>query len=43
MAFKLFIDLDAIITRNIKDYKNATISVMTPLTFIKMKDNAGGL
>lgn len=28
--------LDAIITRNIKDYKNSTIAVMTPLNFLKM-------
>lgn len=28
--------LDAIITRNIKDYKNADISVMTPIDFLKM-------
>lgn len=31
-------DLDAIITRNIKDYRNASIAVMTPLNFLKMKD-----
>jgi len=31
--------LDAIITRNIKDYKNATIAVMTPLNFLKMYIN----
>ncbi|TXD49492.1 MULTISPECIES: type II toxin-antitoxin system VapC family toxin [unclassified Polaribacter] len=30
-------DLDAIITRNIKDYKNSKIAVMTPLNFLKMK------
>jgi len=30
--------LDAIITRNTKDYKNATIAVMTPLNFLKMKE-----
>jgi predicted nucleic acid-binding protein len=30
-------DLDAIITRNIKDYKNASIAVLTPLNFLKMK------
>lgn len=30
-------NLDAIITRNIKDYKNSTIAVMTPLNFLKMK------
>ena len=28
--------LDAIITRNIKDYRNASIAVMTPLNFLKM-------
>jgi predicted nucleic acid-binding protein len=31
-------DLDAIITRNIKDYKNSSIAVMTPLNFLKMKE-----
>ncbi|HRX29600.1 MAG TPA: PIN domain-containing protein [Saprospiraceae bacterium] len=31
-------DLDAIITRNIKDYRNSSIAVMTPLTFLKMKE-----
>ena len=31
-------DLDVIITRNIKDYKNSKIAVMTPLTFLKMRD-----
>jgi len=30
-------DLDAIITRNVKDYKNSSIAVMTPLNFLKMK------
>lgn len=30
--------LDAIITRNIKDYRNSTIAVMTPLNFLKMKE-----
>lgn len=30
--------LDAIITRNIKDYKNSKIAVMTPLNFMKMKE-----
>lgn len=30
--------IDAIITRNIKDYKNSDIAVMTPLNFLKMKD-----
>lgn len=32
-------DLDAIITRNIKDYRNSSIAVMTPLNFLKMKEN----
>ena len=31
--------LDAIITRNIKDYKNSKIAVMTPLNFLKMREN----
>jgi predicted nucleic acid-binding protein len=31
--------LDAIITRNIKDYKNASIAVMTPLNFLKMMES----
>jgi predicted nucleic acid-binding protein len=29
--------LNAIITRNVKDYKNASIAVMTPLNFLNMK------
>ena len=28
--------LDVIITRNIKDYRNSSIAVMTPLNFLKM-------
>jgi predicted nucleic acid-binding protein len=28
--------LDTIITRNIKDYRNSEIAVMTPLSFLKM-------
>lgn len=32
--------IDAIITRNVKDYKNSEIAVMTPLNFLKMKDNS---
>src|SRR5690606_13677837 len=32
-------DLDAIITRNIKDYRNSSIAVMTTLNFLKMKEN----
>lgn len=35
-------DLDAIITRNIKDYKNSSIAVMTPLNFLKMKEKNDG-
>lgn len=31
--------IDAIITRNVKDYKNASIAVMTPLHFLKTKEN----
>ena len=31
-------DLDAIITRNIKDYRNSSIAVMAPLNFLKMKE-----
>ena len=30
--------LDAIITRNIKDYRNSSIAIMTPLNFLKMKE-----
>ncbi len=30
-------NLDAIITRNVKDYKKANIAVLTPLQFLKMK------
>lgn len=30
--------LDAIITRNIKDYKNSSISVMAPSDFLKMRE-----
>ena len=32
-------DLDAIITRNIKDYKHSSIAVMTPLNFLKIKNS----
>lgn len=31
-------DVNAIITRNIKDYRNSSIAVMTPLNFLKMKE-----
>ncbi|MGB0950135.1 MAG: PIN domain-containing protein, partial [Marinirhabdus sp.] len=30
--------LDAIITRNVKDYRNSKIAVMTPLNFLKMNE-----
>lgn len=33
-------NLDVIITRNIKDYRNSSIAVMTPLNFLKMKDRS---
>jgi len=32
------LDLDAIITRNTKDYRNSSIAVMTPLDFLKMNE-----
>lgn len=32
-------NLDLILTRNTKDYKNSSIAVMTPLNFIKMRKN----
>lgn len=31
-------DLDAIITRNIKDYRNSEIAVLSPLNFLKMRE-----
>jgi hypothetical protein len=34
--------LDAIITRNIKDYKNSKIAVMTPHSFIQMMGKNDG-
>ena len=30
--------INAIITRNIKDYKNSKIAVMTPLNYLKMRE-----
>ena len=30
--------VQAIITRNVKDYRNSEIAVMTPLNYLKMKD-----
>lgn len=35
-------DLDAIITRNIKDYKNSSKAVLTPLSFLKMIEKNEG-
>ena len=34
-------NLDVIITRNINDYRNSSVSVMTPLNFLKMKAKNG--
>lgn len=31
-------EIDAIITRNTKDYRNSSIAIMTPLNFLKMKE-----
>jgi len=31
-------DLDAIVTRNIKDFRSSSIAVMTPLNFLKMRE-----
>jgi predicted nucleic acid-binding protein len=33
--------IDAIITRNTKDYRNASIAVMTPLNFLKLLEKEG--
>ena len=30
--------IEAIITRNVKDYKNSEIAVMTPLNYLKMRE-----
>ncbi len=30
--------IEAIITRNVKDYRNSKIAVMTPLNYLKMKE-----
>ena len=30
--------IEAIITRNVKDYRNSEIAVMTPLNYLKMKE-----
>lgn len=32
-------DLDAIITRNTKDYRRASIAVMTPVNFLTLKQS----
>lgn len=38
-ASALTIDgVDAIVTRNVKDYRSSKIAVMTPLHFLKMKE-----
>ncbi|MEM9858494.1 MAG: PIN domain-containing protein, partial [Bacteroidota bacterium] len=31
--------IEAIITRNVKDFRNSQISVMTPLNYLKMHQN----
>jgi predicted nucleic acid-binding protein len=31
--------IEAIITRNVKDYRNSEIAVMTPLNYLKMMEN----
>ncbi len=33
--------IEAIITRNVKDYRNSEIAVMTPLNYLKMRDESG--
>lgn len=33
--------IEVIITRNVKDYKNASIAVMTPLSYLLMRENSG--
>ena len=33
-------DVDAIITRNIKDYRKSKIAVLTPLDFLKMREKS---
>ena len=35
-------NIDAIITRNVKDYRNASVAVMTPLNFLKLKAEKEG-
>jgi predicted nucleic acid-binding protein len=34
--------LEVILTRNVKDYKNSEIAVMTPLNYLKMRDEEKG-
>ncbi len=34
--------IEAIITRNVKDYRNSEIAVMTPLIFLKMVEHEKG-
>ncbi|MEL7222234.1 MAG: PIN domain-containing protein [Bacteroidota bacterium] len=33
--------IEAIITRNVKDYRNAEIAVLTPLNYLKMRESNG--
>jgi len=33
--------IEAIITRNVKDFKNSEIAVITPINYLKMKEKAG--
>ncbi len=33
-------DVDAIVTRNIKDYRKSKIAVLTPLDFLKMREKS---
>lgn len=34
-------NLDAIVTRNVRDYRKAILPVMTPADFLRMKENMG--
>ncbi|MFK7972580.1 MAG: type II toxin-antitoxin system VapC family toxin [Bacteroidia bacterium] len=33
-------DIEAIITRNVKDYRNSKIAVLTPLNYLKMREGS---
>lgn len=35
-------EIEAILTRNVKDYRNSKIAVMTPLTYLKFKAQSSG-